>query len=266
VVDAVLPTTGLEPLAWDGDGPQLAVNLHGCGPESHRLLARLRPGRLVAFACPAAGFTDGPEWDAAEHEVTRWVRVAAVLGGRAGPEDLRLDPPSGTPPHAGAVVVHPGAAFGSRRWPVDRWREVVAALAGSGLPVVVTGTSDERNLTRVVAEVAPGALDLGGRLTPRELAQLVGAARLLLSGDTGVAHLATAYGTPSVTLFGPTDPALWGPMVDLHLHEVIWASEPGDTPGEPRGSRLDPRLERIRAAEVLARAEALLKQSRARPV
>jgi ADP-heptose:LPS heptosyltransferase len=265
VVDGLEPATSLEPLSPDLPVPDVAVNLHGSGPESHRVLAEVRPGRIVAFASPAAGFTDGPLWDPAEHEVRRWTRLASELGGRASPDDLRLDPPSGSPPHPGAVVVHPGAAFGSRRWPVGRWREVAAALARAGLPVVVTGTSDERDLTRTVSEAAPTVVDLGGRLTPRELAQLVGAARLVLSTDTGIAHVATASGTASVTLFGPTDPALWGPLVDLQLHEVIWAVEPGDPVGEPRGSRLDPRLERVDAAELLARAEALLMRSRGRP-
>lgn len=295
VVDAVLPAAGLEPLVWEGAPPELVVNLHGSGPESHRLLSRLvaqavasperpsEPGgdasemrgaarpaaaggsRLVAFACPAPGFREGPAWDPDEHEVRRWIRLASELGGSASPDDLRLDPPPGPPPRAGVVVVHPGAAFGSRRWPVERWQSVAAELARAGLPVVVTGTAEESHLTRAVAEAAPGVADLGGRLTPRELAQLVGAARLLLSADTGLAHVATAYRTPSVTLFGPTDPAHWGPLVDPDVHQVLWSAEPGDPPGEPRGSRLDPRLARITADEVLARAETLLRRSPARP-
>lgn len=260
IVDAVLPAVGLGPLAWDVDAPDTAVNLHGSGPESHRLLAGLRPGRLVAFACPAAGFDEGPQWDRDEHEVDRWVRLAAELGGAGSAEDLRLAPPSGSGPHPGAVVVHPGAAFGSRRWPVERWREVVAELVGSGLPLVVTGTADEAALTQAVAEVGAGVIDLGGRLTPRELAQLIGAARLLLSADTGVAHLATAYRTPSVTLFGPTSPALWGPAIDPEIHETVWLSRPGDAPGHPHGQQVDLRLARVTPSDVLARARRLLDQ------
>ena len=66
------------------------------------------------------------------------------------------------------------------------------------------------------------------------LGRLVGTARLLLSGDTGVAHLATAFRTPSVTLFGPVSPALWGPRVDPALHRVLWRGGPtADEPGAP---------------------------------
>ncbi|EWT04727.1 glycosyl transferase [Intrasporangium chromatireducens Q5-1] len=258
VVDAVLPAAGLAALDWDLGPPDLAVNLHGSGPESHQLLQRLRPGRLVAFSCAAAGFTDGPQWDAEEHEVARWIRLARELGGTATADDLRLPPPSGAPPHPGAVVVHPGAAFGSRRWPVERWSEVVAELLRAGLPVVVTGTADEVGLTSAVAAAGPGAVDLGGELTPRALAQLVGAARLLLSADTGVAHLATAYRTPSVTLFGPTPPAQWGPAVDRELHETVWLAQPGDLPGTPHGSEVDVRLARITPSDVLRPARRLL--------
>jgi ADP-heptose:LPS heptosyltransferase len=260
IVDAVLPAVGLEPLAWDLEPPDIAVNLHGSGPESHHVLQGVRPGRLVAFACAAAGFVDGPEWDPDEHEVDRWLRLAGELGGQGSPEDLWVAPPSGSPPHPGAVVVHPGAAFGSRRWPVERWREVVTDLVGSGIPVVVTGTSGEAGLTRALAEVGPGVVDLGGRLSGRELAQLIGSARLLLSADTGVAHLATAYRTPSVTLFGPTSPAQWGPAIDPEIHDAVWLSHPGDAPGHPHGAEVDLRLARVTPNDVLARARRLLDQ------
>ena len=52
-----------------------------------------------------------------------------------------------------------------------------------------------------------------------------GDAAVVVSGDTGIAHLATGYGTPSVLLFGPTPPAWWGPLVDLDRHRVLWHGE-----------------------------------------
>ena len=54
---------------------------------------------------------------------------------------------------------------------------------------------------------------------------LVAHAELVVCGDTGIAHLATGYGTPSVLLFGPTPPAWWGPLVDQDRHRVLWHGE-----------------------------------------
>ena len=85
-----------------------------------------------------------------------------------------------------------------------------------------------------------GTLDLPG------LADVVGRARLLVCGDTGVAHLATALGTPSVLLFGPVSPARWGPAVDPHLHTVLWH---GDGAGDPHGPEVDPALAAVTALE-----------------
>jgi ADP-heptose:LPS heptosyltransferase len=270
LVDDVLPARGLEPLAWGSrSGPDVAVNLHGKGPQSHRLLQATRPGRLVAFASPAAGHV-GPAWDPAEHEVLRWCRLVRAAGGECGPEDLRLvplDPAAGRGPH---VVVHPGAASGSRRWPPERWGRVAAALSAAGIEVVLTGGDAERELcARVRAEAerhgAHRLSDTAGRLDLPALADVVGSARLLVSGDTGVAHLATALGTPSVTLFGPTPPTTWGPAVDLDRHTVLWHGDAA-TPGDPHAQELDPALAAITVDEVLDAAAPLLTREPAAPV
>ena len=270
LVDGVLPAHGLlEPLAWDPDaGPEVAVNLHGSGPQSHRLLQATGPGRLVAFGCADAGH-DGPAWDPGEHEVLRWCRLVRSAGGDCGPEDLRLgplDPPGGRGAH---VVVHPGAASGSRRWPAERWGRVAATLSAAGVEVVLTGGEAERDLCARVRAAAErhGAhrlTDTSGRLDLPALADVVGGARLLLSGDTGVAHLATALGTPSVTLFGPTPPATWGPCVDLERHTVLWHGDPG-SPGDPHADELDPALAAVTVDEVLDAAAPLLARHLAAP-
>jgi ADP-heptose:LPS heptosyltransferase len=75
----------------------------------------------------------------------------------------------------------------------------------------------------------------------------VGAAARVVCGDTGVAHLATALGTPSVVLFGPTPPALWGPPSDRPWHRVLWAG----VAGPAHGPRPDPGLLRISVGDVL---------------
>src|SRR3954453_15791143 len=103
VVDAIVPTHGLDaPPPGAGLGPHIAVNLHGRGPQSPRLLAAAGPRRIVAYACPEAG-VDGPRWNEAEHEVRRWTRLVDKARSRRGvpapcrPEDLRLHVPGALP-------------------------------------------------------------------------------------------------------------------------------------------------------------------------
>src|SRR4029450_13442480 len=87
-----------------------------------------------------------------------------------------------------------------------------------------------------------------------ELAGLVAHARLVVSGDTGIAHLATAYRTPSVVLFGPVPPRRWGPPPDRPYHRAIWHGTRVD-PGDAPGPGVHPALLSIGVGEVLAAAE-----------
>jgi ADP-heptose:LPS heptosyltransferase len=290
LVDGYVPTSGLddEP-PGRALGPHDAVNVHGRGPQSHALLLAGRPRSLLAFAPPpdsevsdevAALAGHLPTWRRDEHEVQRWCRLVTSAGGCCGPEDLRLPEVSGdlcgdecgetgaiTParPHSPAhteadarpyVVLHPGAASGSRRWPVDRWVAVARELSRRA-DVRVTGSDDERGLCETVAAGAglPAASVMAGSLDLPSLVDVVARAALLVCGDTGVAHVATATGTPSVLLFGPVSPSYWGPAIDQELHHVIWH---GDGTGDAHGDEPDPALLRITPDEVLAAADALV--------
>jgi ADP-heptose:LPS heptosyltransferase len=248
-VDEVRPASGLEPLSWDGPPPDIAVNLHGSGPQSHRLLDALHPVRRIGFA--ARGWS-GPAWDDGEHEAIRWCRLLAEAGIPADPSDLLLPPAVG---ERHAVVIHPGAAYGCRRWPPSRYAEVARALARSGADVVVTGADTEIGLARSVAAAAglPDGAVLAGRTDVLELAAVVASARLVICGDTGVAHLATAFATPSVVLFGPVSPRLWGPLTG-GPHHVLW--HPGRVRGDRWAADPDPALLAITANEVLAATDA----------
>ena len=88
----------------------------------------------------------------------------------------------------------------------------------------------------------------------QELAAVVAAARVVVCGDTGVAHLATAYRRPSVVLFGPVSPALWGPPPRAQ-HVVLWH---GDGTGDPWGTDLDPALAKVTVDEVTGALDGLL--------
>lgn len=227
----VLPRTGFDHAPPAGGTVPWAVNLHGRGPQSHRWLAGLRPDRLVAFANEEAG-VPGPPWDPDEHERTRWCRlVSSGFGVPADPDDLLLRDVRHRPGPAadGYALVHPGAASAARRWPVDRYAEVVAYLASSGLRVVVSGSGPEQPLVDelVARSGATGQVVSAGSTDLVQLAHLVAGARVLVCGDTGVAHLASATGTPSVVLFGPTSPAAWGPPAN-GPHRALWAGRTGD--------------------------------------
>ncbi|MGI8680925.1 MAG: glycosyltransferase family 9 protein [Mycobacteriales bacterium] len=93
---------------------------------------------------------------------------------------------------------------------------------------------------------------LAGRTTLTELAALVADARVVISGDTSVAHLATAYRPPyrppSIVLFGPVSPALWGPP-QRPEHVALWR---GGSAGDPHGQDIDPALLAIDVPEVLS--------------
>ncbi|SBT38000.1 glycosyltransferase family 9 protein [Micromonospora auratinigra] len=257
-IDRVLPTAGLvDGPAWTGPPPELAVNLHGRGPRSHRLLAALRPGRVLAFANAEAGHADGPRWDDDEHEVHRWCRLLHAYGLPADPGDLALRRPPGTGVPAGVTVLHPGSKIAAKRWPAARFAGLARALTARGHRVVLTGSADERGLAGRVAGDAglPPDAVLAGRTGLTELAGLVADARLVVSGDTGVAHLATGYGTASVVLFGPVSAARWGPPPDRPRHRVLGTTHPGRNDhdwGAPGRVGTHPTLAAIGVEQVLA--------------
>jgi ADP-heptose:LPS heptosyltransferase len=109
------------------------------------------------------------------------------------------------------VVFHPGAAVPARRPSPERGAAMVAALAGAGHRVVVTGGPDEAALTAVVA--GDRAIDLGGHTDWAELAAVFAAAEVVVVPNTGPAHLAAAVGAAVVSLFAPVVPAeQWSPF------------------------------------------------------
>jgi ADP-heptose:LPS heptosyltransferase len=252
-VDVLLPTGELQPVRWAGPPPDVAVDLHGNGPASHDLVRALGAGTTMMYASAADPQAAGPWWAEAEHEVDRWCRLLEWHGVPADRRALRLDRPQVPPPVRGAVVVHAGAASPARRWPAERFAAVARELRQAGHRVVLTGTAAERPAARRVARAAglrPGSV-LAGRTALAGLAALVAAAQMVISNDTGVAHLAVAYGTPSVTLFGPVSPALWGPPAWDSRHVALWKGA-GTRPGDAHGDQVDPRLLAIGVGDVLA--------------
>jgi len=155
---------------------------------------------------------EGPDDDIPEPE--RALSLARACGAEL-PEgdDGRLairtvQPPEHLPrPY---VVLHPGTSAPARAWPADHYRSTCTRLAELGFHVVVTGGPGERDLTGYVADGE--GHDLGGLLDLEELAGVLAGADAVVVGNTGPAHLAGAVGTPVVSLFAPTVPAVrWAP-------------------------------------------------------
>lgn len=247
-VDELLPTPGLsEPIAMPAGVVDLAVNLHGRGPESGDLLARLRPRRLIAHAPDAA---DGPDWVDGMLERERWVRLVRAFGVAAHPDEVAIRVPSTVPERERAAVVHVGAFYGSRRWPADRFAAVARALEAEGRHVVLTGGSEDRD--RALAIASEAGLEpervLAGRMDLTAFAAIIAAAELLVSVDTGAAHLASAYRTPSVVIFGPAPAEEWGPPPGPHA--VL--TRPKLRRGDVFSNDPDPALLAVQTDDVLA--------------
>lgn len=161
------------------------------------------------------------------HEVERARSLAAAMGYPPPPGDdgalrIRRTSPGRAPVGAGArpalpppyLVVHPGASVTARAWAPDRHAALTAALTARGWRVAVTGAAAERPLTARVAAAGDPALthDLGGTTDLAALADTIAGAAAIVVGNTGPAHLAAAVGTPVVSLYAPTVPAIrWRP-------------------------------------------------------
>ena len=180
-----------------------------------------------------------------EAERARSVAAAAGFALPAG-DDGRLAVTAGADRGAGAyVVVHPGASVPARSAPPEVLRATVAALAGAGHRVLVTGGPRERGLAGFVAG---GVAEDVGATSLAGLAGILAGAACVVVGNTGPAHLAAAVGTPVVSLFAPTVPyGRWGPYRVPNVRLGLAGAPCRDTratvcpvPGHPCLSAVEP--------------------------
>jgi len=215
----------------------LAIQMHGNGATTNALTVLLGAG-VTAGHCPPDGWCPDPltflPYPEDRSEVHRLLALAEFLGAPARGDHLEF-PVTGADrlafaslnaihrlePHA-YVCIHPGSQLPSRRWPADRFAAVGDALAARGYRIVLTGSSQEIDLTRSVrAAMHHPALDLAGRTTLGALAVLLDGARLLVSNDTGLSHLAAARRVSSVIVACGSDPLRWAPA-NRGLHRVVF--------------------------------------------
>lgn len=134
--------------------------------------------------------------------VGRWLRRKAIAAGDA------------------VVAIHPGSGRSApgRRWPAERFASLADMIMRRyGAHVVLTGTQDEEELIRAVADtMVERPVIAAGELTFRQLAALLKRCSLAISNDTSLVHLAAAMGTPVVALFGPESPLRYRPIGEGH--------------------------------------------------
>jgi lipopolysaccharide heptosyltransferase III len=180
-------------------------------------------GRLKQF-----GYRRSVRYAPGIHCVEEILRLSDVLGIERTPDVVApRAADSKCIPAGDYAVVHAAPMYRYKQWTPDGWRALAAALSARGLTVIATGgpAQSERNYLDAVWNGESAAVRrVDGQLRWPELTRLLAKARLYVGPDTSVTHLAAAAGCPTVALYGPTDPRLWGPWPAGGLGEMWGAA------------------------------------------
>jgi ADP-heptose:LPS heptosyltransferase len=238
----------------------LAIQLHGSGLYSNVAALMLGARNTAGFVRTRhqAGRLDAAlPWPLRLHAARRSLALALFLGAPdtgAGVE-LELLPSDRAAADrllhgckARLIGIHAGSRDPEKKWPAQRFAEAGSRLLDRfGGSVAVLGGPDEQEPgERIACSIGPGARNLAGKATIPEMAAVIARLSVLVTTDSAPAHMAYALGVPSVTLFGITDPAEWGPpsrtchkmlrsadrrLASLSVGDVVRAAE--DVAGGP---------------------------------
>lgn len=213
----------------------LAIQLHGSGIYSN-------PFTLLLGARATAGFRraeDPPGLLDADlpfphqmPEVRRPLALMTFLG--APPLGEQTEFPLWSEDRAAArrllvglrrplLGLHPAGTDATKRWPPERFAAAARMLLArfGGTAVVLAGSGERVLASEVAAAIGDAAVNLAGRTTLPELGGVIAELDLLLTNDSGPAHIGYALGTPTVTVFGGTDPAEWQPTWPGRYRSVV---------------------------------------------
>lgn len=152
-------------------------------PVAERYFSAARHLQVLPDGKPPDFFV-GPE---ATDEANAWLRSVGLDGA-----------PS-------LLAIAPGAAHATKRWPAEHWQRLIERMVHEGHRVAIAGGPDDASLAQQLAAPFPGQVaSAAGTFGLQVTGALLKRARALVSGDTGVMHMASAVGTPVVALFGPT--------------------------------------------------------------
>jgi heptosyltransferase-3 len=147
------------------------------------------------------------------HRVPEVLRLATALGVAPVAEVVAPSGSTVAAPRRPYAVVHVAPKFRYKQWTEAGWRALAAGLSARGLAVLATGgpESQERRYLDAIWTERPEVERRDGAFSWPELTATIRDAAVFIGPDTAVTHLAAATGTPTVALYGPTDPRLWGP-------------------------------------------------------
>jgi heptosyltransferase-2 len=119
------------------------------------------------------------------------------------------------------AVFMPGAEYGpAKRWPVRHYAALARQLIGRDMPVALLGSRNDADVTREIAALTQGVIDLADQTRLEDAIDLIAASRLAVSNDSGLMHVAAAVGTPVVALYGSTSPENTPPLIAAR--ELVW--------------------------------------------
>jgi ADP-heptose:LPS heptosyltransferase len=222
-------------------GFDLAIQLHGSGAQTNVICAQMHAKETAGYY-PRVHTSPNEKrflpYPQNISEVERNLNLVRFLGGTGSDPTLefpifatderRLDAVDQRLARAdiSIVCVHSGGKLATRRWLVDRFANVANALARQGHFVVLTGTTPEETLVaQLSGSICFPHLNVCGQTDLGMCAALIRRARLVVSNDTGISHLAAAVGTPSVVVFLGSDAGRWAPR-DVTRHRIVSADVP----------------------------------------
>jgi ADP-heptose:LPS heptosyltransferase len=232
----------------------LVLQLHGSGTYINSFVMLLGATNAAGFY-PMGDYCPDPDrflpYPEVESEVWRHLRLMEFLGISLQGDYLEFPLKSsdwriwnaiadayGLKPGTYACI-HPGASVSDRRWPAQHFAAVADALAAQGMPIVLTGTQAERELTQTVAEAMRfPAINLAGQTDLGTIATLLKQSILLICNDTGISHLAAALQVNSVVIFSNSEVHRWAPG-DRRRHRVVKVMATQDSQPDPLESVMD---------------------------
>ena len=205
------------------------------------------------------------------HMVDRCRAAMAAVGAGEFDTQIVFDPPVTAVEHANRLldeagltpgrfaVLIPGSAHPSKCWPIDRFAAVAERIVKDyGLAVAAVGTAGEKRIVSALQQVcAVPIADLSGRTTIPQLVAVLQRAAMAVSNDTGPGHIAVAAQTPTVLVFGPTNPQWVGPY---QQPDAVVAVDPERRGRAIRSRNPAHRIERVSTQSVMDAIDRRLKQ------